>query len=286
MTAILVTLSLFVWAVLAFAALPERIEIFSLPTWRPSNPVLMMLAVLLGALGFYVRYHFPNPEEIHNWFWSFVIDLTPEMVGMAFTIVVIDELNQRRLDQQEKERLFAQIKSPVRDIAVEALRLIKENNWLSQVLEKYDYDFAGSQWERADLQEAHLQEISLWDANLQCTNLMGSNLHRADLLRANLQKAVLAGASLQGAYLKEANLYAAVLVGANLQEAVLEGANLIEANLFGVYLMEANLRGAVLIGANLQKANLLKATYSENTVWPQDFAPSAMGAILVGHDDD
>lgn len=151
MTAILVTLLLFIWAACAFAALPEHPDFSKIPIWRPKHPTLVVLALILGAIGFYVRYHFPNPNEIDNWFFAFIIDLAPEMVGMAFTVVVIDDLNQRRLDQQEKDRLFEQVKSPVRDIAVEALRLIRKNNWLSEVIEKYDYDLAGVQWQGADL---------------------------------------------------------------------------------------------------------------------------------------
>ncbi|MEM7130496.1 MAG: hypothetical protein AAF702_29500 [Chloroflexota bacterium] len=58
--------------------------------------------------------------------WKAFKDLAPEMVGLAFTVVVIDELNQIRIEQQRKQELIEQLYSPVRDIAVEALRLVRK----------------------------------------------------------------------------------------------------------------------------------------------------------------
>lgn len=85
---------LIVWFAFALSALPECPDFPRIHVWRPRHPRLVVLALILGAVGFYVRYHFPHPERIENWLFAFLVDLAPEMVGMAFTVVVIDELNQ------------------------------------------------------------------------------------------------------------------------------------------------------------------------------------------------
>lgn len=198
----LAPLLLFAWAIRAFNALPDRPDFSKIPNWHPSHPRLVLLALLIGVIGFYVRYHFPHPEEIDHWFYAFLIDLAPEMVGMAFAVVVIDELNQRRLEQQEKDRLFAQVKSPVRDMAVEALRLIREKDWFGEMLEKYNHRLTFVQWQGADLQRANLQRAKLWDVNLQEVKLERANLQEAKLLHANLKRA-----NLWEANLKRANLW-------------------------------------------------------------------------------
>jgi len=303
MSAILVTLCLLVWSALAFTFLPERLDFSTLPFWRPRHPTLLILAIILGILGFYIRYHFSEQKEIDNWILAFIIDLAPEMVGMAFTVVVIDELNQRRLDQQEKDRLVAQVKSPVRDMAVEALRLVRENNWLNEVLKRYEYDLSGVQWQGANLLEAHLPGVNLFgshlpganlnNANLQEGNLREANLHKVDLSWANLQEANLREANLHRAILGEANLEKAGLVDTNLEETVFQEANLKEAYVQGAYLRganlmhanferanlsSANLQGAYLFGANLQGANLSSAKLEKAHL----FYANLQGANLTG----
>ncbi len=52
----------------------------------------------------------------------------------------------------------------------------------------------GKEGERADLQEANLQEANLRGANLQEADLRGANLQEANLAWANLQGAYLGGA--------------------------------------------------------------------------------------------
>ena len=79
-------------------------------------------------------------------------------------------------------------------------------------------------------------------------------------------------------WLSDGSLRRAFLEGANL-----EGADLYKANLWGAYLMNANLVGANLVGANLERAflegaeltgsELWDATYNNETVWPEGFAP-------------
>ena len=75
------------------------------------------------------------------------------------------------------------------------------------------------------------------------------SLYKADLWGANLRDA-----NLRGANLRDANLRDACLRCANLCDAYLRGANLYGANLCGAYLCGAYLCGAYLYGANLHCA--------------------------------
>lgn len=208
---------LILWSIPAFSALPDR-PAFKVKLWRPRHPTVVILAVIVGVIGFYVRYLFPEPNVIDNWLMSFLIDLAPEMVGMAFTVVVIDELNQIRIEQQYKQELFAQLHSPVRDVAVEALRLVRANGWWEELIQQRS--LSGVQWSGAILESANLAGANLRFANLAEAEFRYANLEGASLLGANLEKAALVGANLQGAELLGVNLERAALWGANLERAI------------------------------------------------------------------
>jgi uncharacterized protein YjbI with pentapeptide repeats len=256
-----VPLLLFIWIVLAFRALPDRPDFSRISIWQPSHPRLVLVAFFIGVIGFYVRYYFPNPEEIDNWFYAFLIDLSPEMVGMAFTVVVIDELNQRRIEQQEKEQIIRQLGSVVNEAALESLRKIKASGWHK---------------------DGSLVGIDLWKANLKDANFQEANLEKADLRSANLEGTYFWGANLKGANLVYANFRKSYLGNANLQKANLwAGVNLEDADL-----SFCDLRNATLLEADLSKAKLhwtflRGAKYTDKTTWPIDFDPKAAGAIKM-----
>lgn len=106
----------------------------------------------------------------------------------------------------------------------------------------------------------------------------------------DLSKTDLAGISLAGADLRTTNLREAKLDGANFEDANLSHvkfgkanlayANLRTADLHGADLSEAILKGADLRGANLFEAVLAGAQYTADTKWPDDFDPTAAGAIF------
>ena len=76
------------------------------------------------------------------------------------------------------------------------------------------------------VEEAVMQDISLYKADLWGANLRDANLRGANLRDANLRDACLRCANLCDAYLRGANLYGANLCGAYLCGAYLYGANL------------------------------------------------------------
>jgi uncharacterized protein YjbI with pentapeptide repeats len=245
-------------------------------------------ALLIGIIGMRA------PKE------SWVRDIAPELIGIAIGVVAIDQLYQIRIEYQEKQAIIRQLSSPSNEFALDALRLANERG----LLRAGDMDSVGTlkaNLQNANLSEASLQRVYLWGANLQNANLSSADLLGSNLVNVNFQNANLSGASLNEADLSSANLQGANLSYANLQDAnlwgvTLEGAdltganlqntvlwltNLVDAEFLGADLRTANLGRAHLQGANLVDATLYGATYTTETVWPDDFDPKAAGAILV-----
>lgn len=184
--------------------------------------------------------------------------MLPDFISISIAVIVIDELVQYRNGLERKQEIFEQIQSPVRDVAVEAIRLARQYGWLNEMLHK------------AFMPSVQLMGAYLSGANLQGIFLMQANLQEADLSEANLQEARLVWANLQEANLWGAKLQKSFLMNANLQGSILSYADLREANLWG-----ANLQGANLSGTELDKA-----IYDKETKWPDGFDPEKAGAIL------
>lgn len=136
----------------------------------------------------------------------------------------------------------------------------------------------------ANVQHASLWEANLDQARLIDTQLVGAALNRAhcegtNFARANLQEANLIDAHLQGADLSGAHLQKAVMIGANVRLADLSGwhpptlesksragqlthlecADLSLARLDGANLTDVYLEGAILISASLERTILINA---------------------------
>lgn len=246
-----------IWIVVAFVGLPDRPRMPLIRVWRPRHPRMFMLAFAIAALGFGVRYLFPQPANIENWLLSFLVDLAPEMVGMAFTVVVIDELNQQLAERQEKERIIRQMASLSNEFALDAFKIAKDEGWIQ------DGSIVGRSLLRANLEELRLQ-----DANLDKVKLVNAKLRNAKFGSVSLREARLNLADLANATLFDVNLTGADLGWANLQQA-----RLINVNLTNAVLIETNLLGTNLSHTILNGANLIGAKYNNSTKWPQGFVP-------------
>jgi len=106
------------------------------------------------------------------------------------------------------------------------------------------------------------------------SNLAGANLEATSFKRSNIM-----GINLEGANLKAANMKRACFASANLQKANMEG-----AFLKGCNFDDADLRGTNLKGASMEDAYFGNAKYDNETIWPDDFDPVAVGATLI-HDE-
>lgn len=131
---------------------------------------------------------------------GFLADLVPEGVGILFTVLFIDRLNDRRearrREEDTKERLIREAGSASNIVAKAAISELYRRDWLQGEAGL----LAGERLHYADLREA---------------NLYYANLRRADLRRADLRGADLVGADLTGADLRGANLQGAKLAYIN-----------------------------------------------------------------------
>ena len=117
-----------------------------------------------------------------------------------------------------------------------------EQTKLNEILRKHKLWLEDDEkGERANLQDANLQNADLEGVNLQDANLQNANLKGSNLQDADLQNADLKGSNLQNAYLQDAYLQDVYLQGADLQNADLKGSDLQDADL-----QRANLQGADL----------------------------------------
>lgn len=205
---------------------------------------------------------------------SWVRDIAPELIGIAVSIVIIDQIYAARAQkedtQREKSLVIYQLSSPDPDSSREAFKRIKDEGWL------YDGSLYGANLRYANLAEldltgAYLVQSNLAGADLHSSNLTGAMLFAANLNNANLQRAILTGANLQNATLYSANLQSAIIPRAHMQNSLL-----VDAVLDGADVSETNLRQA-----NMGNASLNYLYFSQNTIWPEGVDFMAAGAIFL-----
>ena len=112
-------------------------------------------------------------------------------------------------------------------------------------------------------------------AYLEVADLTGADLTGADLRGADLNGAKLRGADLRDTDLSNAELWQARFKGADLR-----GADLSNAELWRAFLRGADLRGADFKGANLIGADMFRATYDDETIFPEGFDPESQGKVV------
>lgn len=135
--------------------------------------------------------------------WEYGMNVFTEMIGIGVTVLIVDELNRRRLREEYKRQLVDDAASISNEIAKNAVHQLRRKGWL---------EGENGLLKGAYLGGANLQEANLEFANLQGTELIASNLRAAKLWFANLRNADLRGANLNGADLSDADLKGAVLV--------------------------------------------------------------------------
>ncbi len=229
---------------------------------------------------------------------SYITSVVTEILGIVGTVIIIDQLNRRRMAQEQKLAILEQAKSRSNAMAMDAVNKIQQEEWWDDLLSYYldasgkieltqvqwtggvqldAVDLHGAKMWHANLEEARLREANLQGAKLIATNLQGAklkeaNLEQASLRDANLQTADLQQADLTEAHLDSANLKRANLLGANLQNASLmwadlQQANLQQSSLQGAHLREATLQGTILYNTNLQQAKLWQTDLQEAVLY-------------------
>lgn len=272
----------------------------SLLTVRKLGLVLLILAILNAVTGYFIAHpgEFFSFQKLSSDFYA---NASTELISIAFTVLIIDWLNHRSLDKYQKRSLILQMCSPDNVVAVEAVRQLRQNGWLTDGSLK-GANLKEANLQSADLEGAILQGAILCNANLQGAKLSKANLRYVDFYEAKLHKASLEEADLQGARLEEADLSEADFRGAdlenanlrvaNLQNAILRDADLheadlYEANLEGSNLRDADLHDADLYEANLQNANLRQANLHDADLYEANLEGTNLsetdlrGAILI-----
>lgn len=141
------------------------------------------------------------------------------------------------------------------------------NNLTLRYAQAYRAFLANAHLWHADFQGAYLSEADLRGAALRQADLRSATLDRALLGGADLEQSKLSKANLARADLRQANLTFASLERAILVDARLDGANLYDADLFSAFMARANLEKADLRDANLENADLAQTDLQDADLW-------------------
>jgi uncharacterized protein YjbI with pentapeptide repeats len=197
-------------------------------------------------------------ETLNDVISDFYANVSVDCLSIAFAILVIDRLNERRAEQELKAQFIRDMGSTDNGIALRAVQELRARGWLEDG-SLHDAYFGEANLRHAYLGDADLQGVILSYSNLKQAYLIASNLEGAFLSQTNLIRAILDDADLQGAELIGANLKSAWLTNVNLQNA-----NLAYAKLQYAYLDNANLRDA----ADLREQQLVELFCLRNTIMP------------------
>lgn len=173
------------------------------------------------------------------------------MRAIVQRVIAMLQQPETTLTHDERDILAAQMRSPHRDVAEQALQHVIESGMLSSGM-LHGADLRGVSFYRAELSHANLRQARLNEARLAGCNLYAAMLREADLSGANLTGSVLYNVDMREANLTAALLLDADLRGADLRNATLEGTKLGNADLYGAYLSDGQLlQASVLCGATM-----------------------------------
>src|ERR1035441_597145 len=133
----------------------------------------------------------------------------------------------------------------------------------------------------ATLRAGLIREKKMTGLIMKDSDLRGMELCFRDLNGADFSGSTISGGALQRSKLQGANFEKAVLSDCRFPDSDLRAANLREANLKNLYAPQARFEGADLTGAVLGKPDLQRATFDDNTKWPQGFDPEKHGAVKI-----
>ena len=110
----------------------------------------------------FIGYFFPS-------FSKFFYDMHSELIAIGFTVLIIDNANETIKRREEKKRLILQMGSPDNAFAIEAVRQLRERDWLFDGSLKRA-NLRGADLSEAKLHQADLSEVNLWEVKLSKAN--------------------------------------------------------------------------------------------------------------------
>ena len=161
------------------------------------------------------------PSIFINLLRDYSVHVSTDLIFVAITILIIDNLNKAEAIKRERQDLIFQMGSANNVVATEAVRRLKGGDFWSNSLQ-------GKRFPGADLTKAELKE-----ADLRNTDLDGTNLTEAKLEYAHLEGAVFIDTNLSRANLSNAHLENAKILVTIKDLHIFEGANLNEVDLKG-----------------------------------------------------
>ncbi|HEX2623312.1 MAG TPA: pentapeptide repeat-containing protein [Phototrophicaceae bacterium] len=130
----------------------------------------VMLGLLVPELFKYAR------ENLRDLLWN----LVPEAMGMSFTLLILDRLNESREERQVREQLVRQLHSYYNPVAMQALEELRVLGYLSDGT-LHSQDFRGADWRDGNFYEADLSGCDLRNAKIQKADFVDANLKDAQV---------------------------------------------------------------------------------------------------------
>jgi hypothetical protein len=117
-------------------------------------------------------------ETLYDVVSDFYANVSVDCLSIAFAILVIDRLNERRGEKELKAQLIREMGYRNNGIAIRAVQELAVRGWLKDGTLR-------NVW----LRDANLQGANLFEADLQGAIMYGVTLHKAWMINANLQGA-------------------------------------------------------------------------------------------------
>ncbi|MEL6403873.1 MAG: pentapeptide repeat-containing protein [Chloroflexota bacterium] len=197
---------------------------------------------------------------------GYATNVYTELLGVAATIAVLDQISQWRDRQQLKKRLFREAKGQSNEIAKTAIDWMRDEGWL--LLQHRTPLLRDRDLSHAQLAGTNLIEANLSDSTLIHTNLQNSYMQKANLANASMQFVYLFRAYANLTNFSNASLFGADLHGTELWSAKFINCDLQFSNLAEAKMQKANLSGSNLKNAFLHRANLEDIIFDEETILP------------------
>lgn len=172
-----------------------------------------------------------------TFFQDFVPNVVTEFIGIAITILLIEELNERREKRKLRDRLKRELWSKDQGITLRAINELREHGWLA-------------------------------DGGLENINLPYSVLDRAELKGVIMNGANFHKASLQRSYIGHAQLRNVNFSGANLSYSILNHSDLTGSDLTGALLDGASFENVILANAKISETQLLSIKSLKGAIMP------------------
>ena len=232
--------------------------------WLLGGAIIVLAFLWVGTLLF-------HDDQDPSYEMNLFTELVGVIVSIGFTVLVVDQINERRETERRKEQAQREQEKAMEELKVSLVRNAASR--VNQTAVNAIEELRHKGWLEGDdglLRNADLIEANLVGADLRGANLEGTWLQKAQLQDSDLSKARLNGARMFGANLREAKLQGTDLTDAKMTHTDLRGAimklrDLGEEQEMGVDLFaddmdtseyHADLRYADLEGAYLEGATL------------------------------